>query len=65
MDEGGAGLLKKKKASLSPDPQVAMAGGGGALGATGQPGLEPSQEPTVNIGGWLNGPWGLHSHVPF
>lgn len=31
------------------------------MGVTGQPGREPSQEPTVNIGGWLNGPWGLQS----
>lgn len=36
----------------------------GALGTTGQPGLEPSQQPTVNIGAWLNGPWGLQSRVP-
>ena len=31
------------------------------MGGNRKPGREPSQEPTVNIGGWLNGSWGLQS----
>lgn len=54
----GSGLFN----SLSlPGPQVTMRD----LGATGQPGLDPGQEPTVTLGGWLSGHWGLQSHVPF